>query len=57
MSEYHAYTVRVIGVSTHEDESGPYTVRKNQRPFDTLYSGLLHAAYPTLAQLNLLYTR
>lgn len=27
MSEYHAYTVRVIGVSTHEDESGPYTVR------------------------------
>jgi hypothetical protein len=25
MSEYHAYTVRVIGVSTHEDESGPYT--------------------------------
>jgi len=27
MSEYHAYTVRVIGVTTHEDESGPYTVR------------------------------
>lgn len=27
MSEYHAYTVRVIGVATHEDESGPYTVR------------------------------
>lgn len=26
MSDYQAYSVRVLGIETHEDRSGPYTV-------------------------------